>query len=51
MERRLGYLRYLGHRKWRKLKKARVPLGKSFLGYVGNRRWRRKDRKDEERAP
>jgi hypothetical protein len=37
-----AFLKYLGNRKWKKLKNANIPTGKSFLIYLGNRKWKRR---------
>jgi len=42
MVREKAFLKYLGNRKWRKLKKPNISLGKSFLIYLGNRKWKGK---------
>ena len=37
-----AYLKYSGDRKWSKLKKQHISIGKSFLMYLGNRKWKKK---------
>jgi hypothetical protein len=37
-----AFLKYLGDRKWSKLKKRNISMGKSFLMYLGNRKWKKK---------
>jgi len=36
-----AFLKYLGNRKWRKIKNAIISTGKSFLIYLGKRKWKR----------
>jgi hypothetical protein len=36
-----AFLKYLGNRKWIKLRKADIALRKPYLIYLGNRRWKR----------
>lgn len=42
MVRKRAFLKYLGNRKWRRIKKPTASLGRSFLVYIGNRKWKRK---------
>jgi hypothetical protein len=37
-----AFLKYIGNRKWRKLRKANIPPGKFFLVYLGNRKWKKR---------
>jgi len=39
-----AFLKYLGNRKWIKLRKAKIALGRHFLIYLGNRRWKKDKR-------
>jgi hypothetical protein len=43
-ERERGFLKYLGNRKWKKVKITIISIGKSFLTYIGNRKWKKKIR-------
>jgi len=41
IESKRAYLKYIGNRKWIKLRKAKISLGRSYLIYLGNRRWKK----------
>jgi len=44
---RKAFLKYIGDRKWRKVREANISIEKPFLIYLGNRKWKRKiDTKD-----
>jgi len=44
---RKAFLKYIGDRKWRKVREANISIAKPFLIYLGNRKWKRKiDTKD-----
>ena len=38
-----AFLKYLGNRKWVKLRKPNISSGRHYLIYLGDRRWK-KDR-------
>jgi hypothetical protein len=42
MAKERAFLKYLGNRKWMKLKNAVISTGNPFLKYLGNRKWKRK---------
>jgi hypothetical protein len=44
MSKKRAFLKYVGNRSWRKLKKANIPPEKSFLVYLGNRKWKRREK-------
>jgi len=37
-----AFLKYIGKRKWRKVREANISIEKPFLIYLGNRKWKRK---------
>jgi len=39
---KIAFLKYIGNRKWRKIREANISIGKSFLIYLGSRKWKRK---------
>jgi len=44
---RKAFLKYIGDRKWRKVRGSNISIAKPFLTYLGNRKWKRKiDTKD-----
>ncbi len=42
-----AFLKYLGNRKWIKLRKPNIPPGRHYLIYLGDRRWK----KDKQTRP
>jgi hypothetical protein len=42
MAKERAFLKYLGNRKWIKLKNTVISTGNSFFKYLGNRKWKRK---------
>ena len=36
-----AFLKYLGSRKWKKVKNSKIPVGKYYLKYLGNRKWKK----------
>jgi hypothetical protein len=36
-----AFLKYLGNRKWRKVRRSKTPSRKNYLKYVGNRSWKK----------
>ena len=42
MAKKRPFLKYVGNRRWSKLKKADIPPGKFFLVYLGNRKWKKR---------
>lgn len=38
---RKAFLKYIGRRKWRKIKGTNNTTEKNFLKYLGNRKWKK----------